>query len=395
MTPPGPDGLSRREMSDSGTGSDWSSLCVYKRDPLARLIHDRLGIKNSWTFGWIAAGVQILDLVLLAVLASTVGSGFPWLIQQANLGNELKGNELRVVAALVYGLLVSPVAWAFYAWFNREPNLLFRELNARNLVVDVEPDADAAAFRAAERVFQSTWWTSASVIIAAGMMVFVLVTRPWRQPSLTIALPVWAVGWYMICIVTAREIAMIVSLRRFFRRGRLSVNPVHPDGCGGLGPLNRFALSFTYLLATCAFGLVLMLYLTSTGGGPFDPAILVATGLYVVLAPLCFFATLGTVHGQMKESKHGLLQDLATRLQGEYDVVSAALRAGKGPPHRQVEEIERLRTLYDLADQCPVWPFDGRSLRRFLGAVLAPLATVPVSAGATWLIQKFFHVHIS
>lgn len=353
--------------------TDWSALKVYARDPLGRLIHDRLGIVSARTFYWIATIVQVLDIVVLVTVALVSGKDLHSLYDEASLRT-----TLAVICYVVFALGVSPVAWTFYVWFNRAPTILLSELSSLSIVHDVTPQADAEAFRGAERLFHFRRWPIASAAITAGMTAVVIVMHAWKPPSLFIALPVWAVGWYMICMVASREIATILTLHLFFRRGRLTVNPVHPDGCGGLGALNRFAVRFTYLLAACGVGLILLAYIYAAAkSGYFIDIVLASAALYLVLAPVLFFATLGAAHGRMKESKQQLLEEIARRIQGGYDLVGAALRTGKEPPYDRVREIEELRALYDLAQRCPVWPFDARSLQQFAGGVLLP----PVASG--------------
>ena len=361
---------------------------VYQGDPLARLLHDRLGVRSAWKFALVSAVAQLIQLGILVAMSFSFHGSLGWLLDQARLTS-----TAQIIGALLFGFLVTPVVWGAYVWFNAAPPRLFSELEGRELMAGITPESEAAALRATERVYQSPWWAIASsgivAVFSIGTVVQPLVTDVgWKLPAALVGLVTWIPGWYMICMVAAREIATIVGLHHFFQRGHLLVIPLHPDRCGGLGPLNRFALGFTYLLATCAFGLVIVVMLSETSGDlARNYGLFVAILAFVVLAPSCFFLTLGTAHNSMSASKQALLHDLSVRFQREYAEVSGALRERRELAHERIEEVERLHVLYQLADSCPVWPFDGRSVRRFVSAMLAPVAPIPASIAAGVLLK--------
>ena len=135
----------------------------------------------------------------------------------------------------------------------------------------------------------------------------------------------WVIGWYMTMMI-AREFVAIRPLRHLFRGRELNLYPLHPDGCGGLGPLSKYAMRFTYLIAIAGLGVSLRVYTSASQGILLgDYPILVAAGAYLVLAPFCFFAPLGTAHTAMEEVKKGFMMQVSNQLLREMDAAFAQL----------------------------------------------------------------------
>jgi hypothetical protein len=255
------------------------------------------------------------------------------------------------------------------------PARTFHQLEQRNLLGSRSQSADARIRERVQRGFNTPLWSWLSTGISVAAAIFALAWwfPPPQRPLVGILLLPWMCGWYMICMIAGRELAMVAGLRAFFGEGDFILDPLHPDRCGGLGPLNHFALTFTYLIAACALGLAIMTYLAIlTGNLKSSYLLAIAWAAYFVLAPYCFFGVLGTPHRRMQEAKEQLLRNIAQRFQKEYAEIHRELRDEAQLSH-SLEAIQHLRAVYELTESFPVWPFDASSIRRFAGAVLAPL----------------------
>ena len=325
--------------------------------------------------------------------------------------------------------MASCVVWAAYIGLPLWASDAWHEVLAQGLVIEKEPPQDllsgdtgaasrgpveghgttapqisaAQVMREVEPLFADVRWTVASALVAIGVCLMyswavigpnhdVLHPSTWmvkwpkpvhervRDTNLFVAvmLPVWAMGWYAVCRIASCHLLMMVSVYRVFGWGdtwpgayQLRVRPLHPDRCGGLAPLGRYALRFAYVLAAFATAMFALLILM----GRLDAVVIVLALAYVVFAPALFFGFLAFAHAPMAESRKTLLDRISRKFEAEFWALRDGLERGdswRGAADR-VEELDRL---HSLADRFPVWPFDTVSVRRFLLTVAAPITPV-------------------
>jgi len=185
---------------------------------------------------------------------------------------------------------------------------------------------------------------------------------------------------YWVLFLLTRGFVLSWGLYEFFNRRGFSVriDPMHPDGVGGLRPIGYVANIFNIILFL--IGIYLSLKVIDKWfiqGAPLGEDIgnPVMLGSYVVLAPLLFFLPIGSAHNAMRVAKDRFLAPLsATRQRLFVDLKNVKLnREGA----RAVETIKVLEETWDdLRKKIPVWPFDFRSLEAFFGTVIVPLLPI-------------------
>jgi hypothetical protein len=225
-------------------------------------------------------------------------------------------------------------------------------------------------------------------------------TRPWGAPEpfgediwiyALVGLPLATVGVYMVCMIAAKEFATIYALRHLFQGEAFRLVPLHPDGCGGLQALSKYALTFGYFLAVAGLGLALLSVQSINGGAEQfakDYILHLGLGLYVVLAPLTFFASVGTAHARMAAHKRALLLWVSRLFDETHSDVVEAMKGTKALSDTTLAEVSRLHSLYRTVESFPVWPFDMRTIRNFSAVVLVPVLTVVVSTGVSVLAES-------
>ncbi len=184
---------------------------------------------------------------------------------------------------------------------------------------------------------------------------------------------------------------LIVALNRFFTEfgEEISLEPLHPDGCCGLGKLRTLSTELSSMLFLVGLYLSLKvidklaiqkLSLFSDIGNP------VILSCYAIAAPLLFFLPLSAAHRVMQRERDRFLLPIAQ----EYRRAVSSFRADTGPDN--VQRLEKYGSLYDdLKKRVPVWPFDFRSLQAFFGAVIVPVLPIllPVAVQfIQWLRAK-------
>jgi hypothetical protein len=195
----------------------------------------------------------------------------------------------------------------------------------------------------------------------------------------------------MVCMIVAREICVIKSVGRLFKNMPIKLYPWHPDRCGGLGYLSQYALRFSYFIGIGGFGLSLLTFQAIQAGTIFSDILLMFTLVaYVILAPYCFFATLGTAHHSMQAIKEKQLAVISGQFNQVYQSSQEALEEeNPGVLKGLVEKIETIQRLQKITEAFPVWPFDVASIRRFFAAVIGSLLPIFASL-VVMLVERIF-----
>jgi hypothetical protein len=280
-------------------------------------------------------------------------------------------------ANMLQSFLIVPAIWVLRGWIARAVPAVLHDLDQQGLFPG-RRDGAATVWAAHRRLITSSWWP----ILAAGVSLacaFAWIRVFWTSERgfLAIQLASWLLTWYLLTIAVIEELQLIVLLHSYFRSPDLELHPLHPDRCGGLGPLNRHALVFSYFIGVCAFGLGLLTFLSiHEGRFPYEYTLHAGIALYVIGAPCLFFATLGSAHQAMLSARTHLLGRIGAQFQTVYHALQASLSDAPGPLHSHVEHLEVLKKLYRTTERFPVWPFDWSHLRRFGLSVGSPILGV-------------------
>ena len=345
---------------------------TYSGDPLGVLVVDRLSLSPA-RFGLIAlATALVVDAISFGLVGDRVIALSGW-------------TEAWAYAVFLY--VVFPAIVVAYVWVPRAVSELFRGLRGSEALVAPHDEYDGfikGGSDSLERYYTHSGWAIASAVIVALVAVYYafIYTLGWPRLSLLLralkVLVLYVPGWYMLCQIVSQEAVTIWGLRQVFRRFEVSPYPLHPDRCGGLRAINNYAVGFTYVIAVAGVGVGLMAWVTLRREGRLSPDTAMWVGIYVVLALICFFLPPWTAHKAMAEARDKLLSDISQQFQRDYAAATAGLAEDAVELKGRVEKVQDLRTLYELTDAFPVWPFDTATLRRFAVTVAAPLTPVIV-----------------
>ena len=152
----------------------------------------------------------------------------------------------------------------------------------------------------------------------------------------------------------------------------IRVEPLHPDGAGGLGAIGRFVANFGPLVA--AFGLALSVHFAQDPGNAIqDYALIAMVVLYIPLSSLIFFIPLWTAHSKMVEHRRGR----AAGISAEYDEVLSRLwdlrSADPDSIAPVLRKLSQLREMHNISKEYPLWPFSTASAQRYFGLALSSL----------------------
>lgn len=173
--------------------------------------------------------------------------------------------------------------------------------------------------------------------------------------------------WYTVVVVLVKAAITARAMQDMFQ-GRVCVQPLHPDGCGGLRRLTDLSITIALFVALLALAVVLLV----GAGAPFcSVPVLMAVAL-LVLTPLVFLACLLSAHRVMKEARETLLVQLNRQAQRRYLALCERIGEGEVDP-QEAEAILRLEALHNFASRLPVWPTNTQIVAQLTLSVAVPL----------------------
>jgi len=344
-------------------------LKFFARDQLSRYIIIEKGWHPLW-LGLVSLGIGWGSSVVYAFLSGTL------------LPNPNMVALLEDYTYMITETITMPLVWIYYVWVYKTPAWVIESLENANVVTFEEEELEQAC-----KILDNKLFTYVSVFFGILVAVFYTIggmqaTPQWlnQNPAFLIlrATFIVAPGIMLGGIIVSR----IINTARIFRRLLKDVvlHPLHPDKAGGLQPLGRYALGTTYLIAIAGSLGALLEYEAYTRGmlGTAYFAHIVIL-LYLILAPVAFFAPLSAAHRAMQRAKESLLLDIAYQFNQDFSQTSTNLTAPAKTLEENVKKINQLRELHKIADAFPVWPFDVATLRRFAVTISSPIATIALS----------------
>lgn len=348
-------------------------------DPLTRLFQRRLEI-SPWV---IAVGWFIFVQGVIAVLATI--NQF-WLSQPGHYG------LLSDITWWVWQLFVVPLTIFYFFWMPTGIQRTLGKLWNNHIIVPNEPDTRSEnSFISFVGQFDgsySHWFWALVSAIGVLLYMFIIVIpdhRTYVSWSTTGNLVFWftefhwLVVFYVIMLMVGRMALVLYWFNRLFKEFRVDVKVFHPDNAGGLSPMSEFSVRMGYLITVYGFSAVFSMFVATfarTGqfsGITFSYMVLFTIGLYIVLAPVLFFAPLGAAHSAMKQARDELILKIANQFEEEQSQLEAMLEYDADKLDLSIRKLEQLQKLHKMAASFPVWPFNMTNLVRFFSTTLSPI----------------------
>jgi hypothetical protein len=352
---------------------DALGLNVQNFDPLYRLLAVKLRLSPFW-FG------------MAVFLADVLVDGYLGLRYDVFWQVGKPPGLLQDYMALVTDFIFNPITCGIYLWTTIGINTLFEQMYRSSIFSSKHEFRNI--LKQMSFYYQKKW-----IFILALVTSFLFTLSqlggyfgkaPWKAVAGYLELnplmsywraPFWFVMFYAFFFAAFNVAVTIIVLRKIFRKASIQILPLHPDGCGGLGSISRFSLRIGFAIG--AIGLLLSTaVITEVMNGKLlqSTPVLIGVVAYVVFAPLFFFLPLGTAHGAMQDAREAEILSLAKQFAVTFAKVKDSINSPEESNYsREIERLENIKKLYKVADEFPVWPFDTRSIRRFLAVVTTPL----------------------
>lgn len=205
-------------------------------------------------------------------------------------------------------------------------------------------------------------------------------------------------GLYFIYIWTLRA-ALWTLLLRNLAGHHWHINPLHPDGAGGLAFLSKTSAAWGFLILAVGFVIVLDFtnFVRIHNSSPFRPDLVAKLGAYILLSPAFFLGQLFFFTPLLKSAKHNYLKKLRVFSLNYSDVLSAKLNNSKNYKdlsssndlREHITGIVELKYIFDRVKSMRILPFDFGTMVRFLFTVVTPLSPLLVPVLSRAFISLF------
>jgi hypothetical protein len=310
-------------------------------------------------------------------------------------GPALAGSPLRgpsTVVALVYAIGLLPLAAWVYLTLAQKIPAMFDDLQINGRIGEPREAGSRSydAFMAELRVWLgSRWWA----VMAAALVVLYWFYRPvWMVPAaiegevaepahlwLRVAvIPVFSLALYGLGLSLVHMAIAMVFAARLLRQYRVVLDPLAPDGAGGLGSIGEiFTLTMIICIVLGGIALAMSAVIISVGLNPFEYLeTRLLAGMYLVLLPTTLVVWLWLPHRALVEARALALRPLADAFASAFRDARLAQDEGVETFKAGTDYIAELKRRYELLDaSIPTWPLKVPAVRGLSVTALIPLAT--------------------
>jgi hypothetical protein len=325
---------------------------------------------------------------IIVAAAVVVGSSLGVQDWQSVWDKPYLGRYLGVDA--VAALVLTPLALTIYLSLREIATRLLRRLDHNGVIDCAAGGKSLNQFALEMDGWLDHWWVWVpTVVVTAGYFTYMLLdelnemTSPLGTLLIVITLVVLAALFY-VGVVAIAQIGVacwaIGGLFRKFSEFEISVQPLHPDGCGGLRPIGHM-LSLVLSVAAILGGASLCIFLTveATPPGPTrrpEPYLLAA--FYAILLPLAFLNLVWWPHHRMYKRRKEFLTPVAEEFKNAIIPARPSHTDDSQQLKAKADSLSEIsRQFRVLDDACPVWPLQLRRLQAVLATAILPVA-IPV-----------------
>jgi len=275
---------------------------------LRRIVGNSREARRKYLLSFVSdplASFMIRKLRLNPVKGALVGLAFVFvsflfgLLLHLLTAQEIAGIT-KTLVDILFDFFLVPVVFGYYVWISPRAGWMFSEMKERGVELSGEKEYTDTVAGYVNGITNHRFWIRAAAMVIIGLIVITYITffrgetiwgpseaNPylflfWKMPV------VWGFSLYMVMMIFSEEIAMVYSVRKLVRSGRLVLNFFHPDRHGGLKPIYDYAKNFSYFITAIGFGFAL-LYFRGFRYEYIYRDVMMNAGFLVYLGLACFF----------------------------------------------------------------------------------------------------------
>jgi hypothetical protein len=197
-------------------------------------------------------------------------------------------------------------------------------------------------------------------------------TSGWKWAGFA-QIPVILFTYYLIALLVIRIVVVYFILRDFFKNSP-AIQPLHPDNCGGLSSLGELSMKLN--LGVFLFGIIsfiaIYVNLKIYQRPIWYPLNIMTTIGYFTGSSILFFLPMFSTHNAMKRSKNKMIQKISDRFLRTINNTIKIVE-GNTPIKDELDELDSLKKIYDVASKMPVYPFNFTNVTSYLGSIVTPV----------------------
>lgn len=335
-----------------------TSQDVTGRDPFGRFLSS-LKLKP-----WQAA---LLSFTVFAVYLFALPAYFGVLFPMEGLERSSIVDRVNQVGFLI----IHPVVMFFYVWQSGVIADLYRH------VLPITPVSGQAGLlrasriaHAASRVWMAAAWVGGGVAYLGVTFILNLEVSRWYSVNWLMAGILQAsrfLLFYMIIVVIGRHLTMAFNLNRVYRHVKLPVLIGDSKYSASFDAITRYGVSFAVFGGALGFFIAMRFFFST----PVFPEDAIFLGAYLILVPLAFTLPFWQAHSNMRLARQEALERISDALQDEYDRLMLDLSSME-TAELPSERVNALRSLLELTEKAPTWPFENWMLYRVFAATVLP-----------------------
>jgi hypothetical protein len=336
---------------------------VIGRDPIGRFLF-RLKFKP-----WQAA---LLSFSMFALYMFALPAYHGTLLPAAGLDRSSMVDRVNMVGFL----FIHPVVICFYVW---QPGALAAMY--RKVLPLLPVDMHGGALRAS-RIAHATsrlWLLGALVGVGVMALGFNYVVNfigiRWYSYNWMMAIILQFsrfLLFYLIVLSVVRHLVMAFNLNRIYRHVKIPVLIGQSRYSDSFEAVTHYGLWFT------GFGGALGMFIAMRffWGKPLFPEDAIYLTIYLLLIPLAFSLPFWQAHRSMRLARLNAIRQISDSLQDEYDRLTKDM--AKDNVIDQESQIVTLRSMLDLTEKAPTWPFENWDVYRVIAATFFPFVMTGV-----------------
>jgi len=332
---------------------------LYQHDPVLRLLKDSLKL-NSFRF---ILGCIVLSLGIYIVADALAGVPFT------------PRHFLIAILSLFSTVLFFWIYFHLPTYIARLFNIL---VDNQILLVNSPRKTALASYQGFLKQFSdridSYVWLLLSLPFIVAYPAYRLFVVPYVSSS---PVPFWLrilgelidlfIG-YAVVLSIVRILVTLFFLNQSFDWFNIRINPLHPDGAGGLGILREVMWNSAGIMLGVALSFYEDSLLTSR---VLDILLLIVA--YAALIPLLFLSWLFIPHRAMLRDRETVLQPLTEEFNKVLSEMTPVANAKTAQIAADTERLTELTKRYALwRDTFPVWPIEVAQIRQLMVAFILP-----------------------
>jgi len=289
--------------------------------------------------------------------------------------------------------ILKPLLLIYFVWIRGAIDRLFRDLT--HMGIFNKPDYPYSYLIDLRKRFYHQW-------IYGGLFILSLIAAVLHSYSTLLHDNSWitahpAIVWIRLPLHLGIVYAMVllvyelaiycITLNKAFLNQRIRIEPLHPDGVGGLGEIGRFSakLGGGFTIVGFIISLNIMRQSPISFYDSSDIVLMTAIGIYLVVAILVLCLPLWSVSQAMRTYRTQLLKEISVEFDEAFSALQDTRSRNAEETKNLFDRIQKLEEIRTFIKQFPVSPINTENFTKFAGLVLTPLVPGVTSIVTSWI----------